>query len=139
MESIIVLAIVIGGSIGLGFAISGIMNFCIDRKEAKRKKAHPQLWVWFDEIEETQTSEVHYHNDNITPLKKQIDVILANWNYYTTTTKSQKEKELEELRKELELHETVYRAMCAETQKIRDKIHNYVETNDLEWARKWGW
>lgn len=139
MESIIALVIVIGGSIVLALAISGIMNFCIDRKEAKRKKAHPQLWVWFDEINASQCSEIHYHNENITPLKKKIDSILANWDYYSTATKSEKEQELELLRQQMEAYMVVYKVMCAETQKIRDKIHNYVEQNGLEWARSWGW
>lgn len=139
MEGIIVLAITLGGSVALALAISSFISLCYDVTEKKRKKAHPQLWVWFDEINETQSAEVHYHNDNITPLRNQIDRILANWNYYPTETKSQKEEELETLRKRMEAHMIVYKTMCAETQKIRDKIHNYVETNDLKWARDWGW
>ncbi len=142
MDILIALAVVVGiivVSVGLSFGVGGIVNLCFTVAENKRKKAHPQLWSWFAEIDNTMRKEVNYHNDNITPLKRQIDAILANWSYYSADTRSQKEKELEELRKELEIHEAVYCAMSAETQKIRDKIHNYVEENDLEWARQWGW
>lgn len=139
MEAIIVLVIIVGGSVALGFAISNIINLCYDYTEAKRKKAHPDLWVWFDECNEAGDAECLYHNDNIAPLKRKIDNIIKNWNYYTAETKSQKEQELENLRKQLETHNAIYSAMCAETKKIRDKIHNYVEQHDLDWARSWGW
>lgn len=139
MTEFIAFIVLIGGSILFAVAISEGINLCYDITEKKRKRAHPQLWVWFDEINETQSAEVHYHNDNITPIRRKIDGILANWNYYPAETKSQKEIELEELRKQMEVHTAVYKTMCAETQKIRDKIHNYVEANDLKWARNWGW
>ena len=76
MEAIIVLVIIVGGSVALGFAISNIINLCYDYTEAKRKKAHPDLWVWFDESNEARNAECHYHNDNIAPLKRKIDNII---------------------------------------------------------------
>ena len=139
MEAIIVMAIIIGGSVALGVAINAIIEWYYNLIDTKRKKAHPDLWTWFDECDEAGSAECHYYNDNIAPLKRKIDNIIKNWNYYTAETKSQKEQELENLRKELETHELVYSMMCAETQKIRDKIHNYVEQHDLDWARQWGW
>lgn len=123
----------------LGLFVGWLWEHLANVREKNYQKAHPQLWVWFDEVDDNVCAEVHYHNDNITPLKKQIDSILAQWNYYTAETKSQKENELEDLRNKLEIHEIIYQSMCAETQKIRDKIHTYVEENNLEWARKWGW
>lgn len=139
MEAIIVLVIIIGSSVIFGLVVNAIIEWCYDYTEAKRKKAHPDLWVWFDECDKAGKAECHYHNDNIAPLKRKIDNIIKNWNYYTAETKSQKEQELENLRKQLETHELVYSMMCAETQDIRDKIHNYVEQHDLDWARRWGW
>lgn len=139
MEAIIILAIIIGGSVALGLAVSAIIEWCYDLTEAKRKKAHPDLWAWFDECDKAGMAECYYYNDNIAPLKKKIDSIIENWNYYTADTKSQKKRELENLCQQLEAHDVIYSAMCAETYKIRDKIHNYVEQHDLDWARHWGW
>ena len=139
MEAIIVLIIVIGGSVGISLAISAIIEWHYNLTEAKRKEAHLDLWTWFDECNEAGSAECRYYNDNIAPLKRTIDNIIKNWDYYTAETKSQKEQELENLRKRLETYDAIYSVMCAETQKIRDKIHNYVEQHNLDWARHWGW
>ena len=139
MDGIIALAIILAACFVLAIVPCAIVNAIQDRIEAKRKKAHPHLWMLFDECDKAGSAECHYHNDNIAPLKRKIDNIIKNWNYYTAETKSQKEQELENLRKQLETHELVYSMMCAETQDIRDKIHNYVAQHDLKWAKKWGW
>lgn len=139
LAAALVTAVLIGGSVGLSFAICGIINWRMDRTEAKRKQAHPDLWVWFEECDEAGHAQCVHHNSKIAPLKRKVDAILSEWNYYTEETKSKKEIELEELRKDIEAHEVVYAELCEKTEAIRTKIHNYVEENDLGWAREWGW
>ena len=139
MAGLAALLLTVGGSVGLSLAISGIINWCTDRTEVKRKQTHPDLWVWFEECDEAGHAQCVHHNSKIAPLKRKVDAILSEWNYYTEETKSKKEIELEELRKDIEAHEVVYAELCEKTEAIRTKIHNYVEENDLEWARKWGW
>ena len=139
LAALLVTAVVLGGSIGLAFAICGIINWRMDRTETKRKQAHPNLWVWFEECDEAGAEECRWYNAQIAPLKKKVDAILREWDYYPTDTKSKKEEELENLRKAIESANKVYTVMHNKTEAIRTKIHNYVEENDLEWARKWGW
>lgn len=142
MDILIALAIVVGiiaVSVSLSFGIGDIVNLCVKTIEDKRKKAHPQLWHWFDECNEAVQEECRWHNAQIAPLKKKIDTILREWNYYTAEAKLQKEEELENLRKAIESADKVYVKMHNKTEVIRSKIHNYVEEHDLEWARYWGW
>lgn len=139
MEGLLVLLGIIVVSVGLSLGISGIINLCYEVTEDKRKKAHPQLWVWFDECNEAGHEECRWHNAQIAPLKNKVDAILREWNYYSAETKSQKEIELENLRKAIESADVVYREMHNKTEAIRSKIHDYVEEHDLDWARHWGW
>ena len=139
MEGLLVLLGIIVVSVGLSLGISGIINLCYDVTEDRRKKAHPQLWVWFDECNEAGQEECRWHNAQIAPLKNKVDAILREWDYYTAETKLKKEEELENLRKAIESADVVYREMHNKTEAIRSKIHDYVEEHDLDWARHWGW
>lgn len=142
IDLLIALGVVIGivvVAVGLSFGIGGIVNGCIAIIEEKRKKAHPQLWIWFDECNEAGEEECRWHNAQVLPLKQKIDKILHDWDYYSTDTKRAKEEELENLRKAHESANQVYFEMGLRTASIREKIHNYVEEHDLEWARHWGW
>lgn len=139
MEGVLIFLGIIIVSVGLSLAISGTINLCYNLTEKKRKKAHPQLWVWFDECNDAGQEECRWHNAQIAPLKNKIDAILREWDYYTAETKLQKEEELENLRKAIESADKVYIEMHNKTEAIRSKIHDYVEEHDLEWARHWGW
>lgn len=130
---------IIAVSVGLSFGISGIVNLCIKITENKRRKAHPKMWKWMKECNEKGKESSRWYNAMVKPLKDKIDTILREWDYYSTETKSQKEEELENLRKAMENAMEVYNEMCADTQALREAIHEYVEEHDLEWARHWGW
>lgn len=137
--ALIIVVSIIAVSVGLSFGIGGIINLCFNITEKKRKKAHPQLWVWFDECDDAILEECRWHNSMIKPLKDKVDAILREWDYYTAETKLHKEEELENLRKVIESANKVYIEMHNKTETIRSKIHGYVEEHDLEWARHWGW
>lgn len=142
LDFILAIALVVGivaVSVGLSFGIGGIANLCIKITETKRKKAHPELWRWMKDCNEKGQEECRWYNAMVKPLKDKIDTILREWDYYSAETKSQKEEELENLRKAMESAMEVYNEMRADTQTLRDAIHNYVEEHDLEWARHWGW
>ena len=139
MEGILILLGIIAVSVVLSLAISGTINLCYDLTEKKRKETHPQLWVWFDECHEAGQKECEWHNSKVLPLKRKIDSILHDWDYYSTDTKRAKEEELESLRKAHESANQVYFELGLQTASIREKIHRYVEEHDLEWARHWGW
>ena len=138
MEGLLILLGIIIVSVGLSLGISGIINLCYNVTEDRRKKAHPQLWIWFDECNEAGQKECEWHNSKVLPLKQKIDHILHDWDYYSADTKRAKEEELESLRKAHESVNQVYFELGLQTASIREKIHRYVEEHDLDWARHWG-
>ena len=122
-----------------GWVIFKILDKIADRKDAERRREHPELYRLFDEVNHKCSECCHWHNENITPLKKEIDRILADWNYYTDARREQKEAELKRLREELQVAEAMDNALESELVELREKTRDYVKTHDLEWARKWGW
>ena len=116
-----------------------ILDKAADRKDAERQREHPELYRLFDEVNEKCSECCHWHNENIVPLKKEIDRILADWNYYTDARREQKEVELKKLREELQVAQTMDNVLHSELVELREKTRDYVRTHDLEWARKWGW
>lgn len=139
MEAIIITAMLVIAYIGLSWGGCKFIEFCGSLIEKKRKKDYPSFWVWLEECNEAGQEECRWHNTQIAPLKNKVDAILREWNYYSTETRIQKEAELENLRKAIESADAVYREMHNKTEAIRDKIHNYVEQNNLKWAKRWGW
>ena len=129
------IAIFILGSVIVWFITSKVM----DIKEARRKKAHPQLWDWFNECDTLSIESVNWYNREIAPLKREIDRLLRDLDYLPKEQRAKREEELESLRVRVHDAKTVNDTMNRKTQDVRDKIHKYVEDNDLEWARKWGW
>ena len=116
-----------------------ILDKVADRRDAKRKREHPELYRLFDEVNEKCSECCHWHNENIAPLKKEIDRILADWNYYTDARREQKEAELKKLREQLQVAQTIDNVLESELVELREKTRDYVKAHDLEWARKWGW
>lgn len=122
-----------------GWVIVKILDKIADHRDAERRKAHPELYWLFDEVDKKCGECCHWHNENIAPLKKEIDRILADWNYYTDARREQKEVELKRLREELQVAEAMDNVLESELVELREKTRDYVKAHDLEWARKWGW
>lgn len=134
-----VFVIIIGFIVLMSWISYKIMCAIDDRKDAKRRKAHPDLYRWFDEADEKGSECIRWHNREIAPRKRQIDAILRDWDYYTAEERAQKEKELEELRNRIYLANITDRTLEEEREAICNKIRKYVADNNLEWAKKWGW
>ena len=124
---------------GIVWIVFKILDKIADRRDAERQREHPELYRLFDEVNEKCSECCHWHNENIVPLKKEIDRILADWNYYTDTRREQKEAELKRLREDLQVAQTMDNVLNSELVELREKTRDYVRTHDLEWARKWGW
>lgn len=116
-----------------------ILDKIADHKDAERRREHPELYRLFDEVDEKCSESCRWHNKNIAPLKKEIDKILADWNYYTDARREEKETELKRLREDLQVAQTMYNVINSELVELREKARDYVRTHNLEWARKWGW
>lgn len=132
-------AVLIAVPVGGGFILFKILDKIADNRDAKRKREHPELYRLFDEVNHKCSECCHWYNENIAPLKKEIDRILADWNYYTDTRREQKEAELKKLREELQIAEAKDNILESELVELREQTRDYVKTHDLEWARKWGW
>ena len=122
-----------------GWAFYKLLDKIADHKDAERRKAHPELYRLFEEVSEKCSECCHWHNENITPLKKEIDKILADWNYYTDAKREEKEAELKKLRKKLQIAQIIHNVLENELAELREKTKDYVKTHSLEWAKKWGW
>lgn len=131
--------IVIALCLGLSLAIAGICNGIEKRVETKRKKAHPDLFKWFEECDEKASDSVRWYNKEIAPLKRKVDAIISEMSYYPASVKVRKEAELEELRNQIHVATMTYEALEEQVQEVRTRIHNYVEEHDLKWAKNWGW
>ena len=142
MEAIIALAIT-AGFIALVIIYAWMTNKIIgwhyDRQDAKRRLAHPELYRLFDAVNEKASEGIHWRNEQIYPKKKRVDYILAELPYCIPEERAKKEQELEDLRIAIHTATIIDRVLESELQELRNKVKEYVEKHDLEWARKWGW
>jgi predicted nucleic acid-binding Zn-ribbon protein len=120
-------------------AIIKVDNWRYDRREAKRRQAHPQLYLLFDECEEAGRQSCMWYNEQIAPLKREVDAILKEIDYYPAEQRAEKEAELEDLRKRIYVAQAIKKSLEEKVEEVRTKIKKYVADNNLEWAKKWGW
>ena len=120
-------------------AIIKVDNWRYDRRDAKRRQAHPQLYLWFDECEEAGRQSCMWYNEQIAPLKREVDAILKEIDYYPAEQRVEKEVELEELRKRIYVAQAIKKSLEEKVEEVRTKIKKYVADNNLEWAKRWGW
>lgn len=114
-------------------------NWRYDRRDAKRRQAHPQLYLWFNECEEVGRQSCMWYNEQIAPLKREVDAILREIDYYPAEQRAEKEAELEELRKRIYVAQCIEKSLDEKVAEVKTKIKKYVADNDLEWAKQWGW
>ena len=114
-------------------------NWRYDRRDAKRRAEHPQLYLWFDECEEAGRQSCLWYNEQIAPLKRKIDAILKEIDYYPAEQRAEKEAELEELRKRIYVAQATKKDLEEKVEEVKTKIKKYVADNNLDWAKKWGW
>ena len=116
------------------YVINKIINWYYDRQDTKRRLAHPELYRLFDAVNEKASEGIHWRNEQIYPKKKQVDIILTELPYCIPTEKARKEQELGDLRTATLIDNAIERELI----ELRKKIKEYIETHDLEWARKCG-
>ena len=121
------------------YVANKVINWSYDRQDTKRRLAHPELYRLFDAVNEKVSEGIHWRNEQIYPKKKQVDIILAELPYCTPTERAKKEQELEDLRTAIYTATLIDNEVERELTELRKKIKEYIETHDLEWARKWGW
>ena len=131
----LVLIIVI--SVAGANALYWVIDKCCKKVEAKRKAEHPELFKLFEMVYERSTMSCQWFNKEIAPRKRQVDAILKEWNYYTEKTKSEKEKELEELREAIELARVTENLIDGELRDLRQQVRDYITAHEIKWANGW--
>lgn len=139
LMSLAVVAGVVAVSAVATIAIIKVDNWRYDRRDAKRRQAHPQLYLWFSECEEAGRQSCMWYNEQIAPLKREVDAILKEIDYYPAEQRAEKEAELEELRKRIYVAQAIKKSLEEKMEEVKTKIKKYVADNNLEWAKKRGW
>lgn len=142
MEALVFFGFITGLALFLAIltiTIIKVDNWRYDRKDAKRRAEHPQLYLWFDECEEAGRQSCMWYNEQIAPLKREVDAILKEIDYYPAEQRAEKEAELEELRKRIYVAQAIKKSLEEKVEEVKTKIKKYVADNNLEWAKKWGW
>ena len=142
MEALVFFGVITGLALFIAIltiTLIKVDNWRYDRRDAKRRAEHPQLYLWFDECEEAGRQSCLWYNEQIAPLKRKVDAILKEIDYYPTEQRAEKEAELEELRKRIYVAQGIKKSLEEKVEEVRTKIKKYVDYNNLEWAKEWGW
>ena len=121
------------------FITDKTVGWYYDNQDKKRRREHPELFRLFDMVDEKAGECCHWYNEQIAPMKREIDNILKDWDYYTDARKEQKEAELKRLREDLQVAQTMDNALESELVELREQTKDYVKKHNVEWAKKMGW
>lgn len=130
------------GFIVLGFIAYGIGEaiVLIDKlKKKKLRKKYPELFALIDDVCDFGHESCSRHNATVPKLIKEIDRIEAELKYLPQWQVEIKNKKLEELRQDLYEAKLASKADSEELNKKRKLVSEYVEKNNLKFAKKWGW
>jgi hypothetical protein len=130
------------GFIVLGFIAYGIGEaiVLIDKlKKKKLRKKYPELFILIDDVCDFGHESCSRHNATVPKLIKEIDRIQEELKYLPQWQVEIKNKKLEELRQELYEAKLASKADSEELNKKRKIVSEYVEKNNLKFAKKWGW
>ena len=142
MEALVFFGVITGLALFIAIltiTLIKVDNWRYDRRDAKRRAEHPTLYLWFDECEEVGRQSCMWYNEQIAPLKRNVDAILKEIDYYPAEQRAEKEAELEELRKRIYVAQGIKKSLEEKVEEVRIKIKKSVADNNLEWAQKWGW
>lgn len=132
----------IAGLVALGFIIYGISEaiFFIDKlKKKKLQKKYPELFTLIDDALDFGHESCRRHNATVPKLIKEIDRIEEELKYLPQSQVEIKNKELEELKQKLYEANLASEADDKEFARRKKLVSEYVEKNNLKFAKKWGW
>ena len=116
------------------FKISDVLS---DRKEAKRRKEHPEFFRLYDEYDEKGNDACHFYNTEIVPRKRKVDALLKEEPYWPQEVREKKMEEIEKLRREIYFAEDDHKYMDRATENARQRVAEYVHTHNIKWAGDW--
>ena len=119
------------------FAEFKISDALSNRKEAKRRKEHPEFFRLYDEYDEKGNTACRFYNTEIAPRKREVDYMLKDEPYWPQEVREQKMEEVEKLRREIYTAECMDRALDKETEEAKKKVADYVRKHNITWAGDW--
>jgi hypothetical protein len=135
-EGILVMAAV-GGLLALI-----LIYICIDKLskyiDKKRREQHPMLFTLQEQTNEASERFWNWRTKEINTRKNKIDKILADMPYYPKEVKTQKEEEVEKLRREVYVAMTTEKVLKEELDKRRKATRDYIEKHNITWMENWG-
>lgn len=136
LSSVIIVVLIFAAII---FITDKTVGWYYDNQDKKRRREHPELFRLFDMVDEKAGECCHWYNEQIAPMKREIDNILKDWDYYTDARKEQKEAELKRLREDLQVAQTMDNVLESELVELREQTKDYVKKHNVEWAKQMGW
>lgn len=139
-EDVLVLLVVFGFfafialMVFLEFKIS---DFIHNRKEAKRRKEHPEFFRLYDEYSEKGEAACRFYNTEIAPRKRKVDYMLKEEPYWPREVWVEKMEEIEKLRQEIYTAESIDKGLDKETEEAKKKVADYVHAHNIKWAGDW--
>jgi hypothetical protein len=119
-----------------------LISICIDKVlnyiDQKKRKQHPMLFILKEQTDEASDRFWNWRTKEINARKKQIDKILADMPYYPKEVKTQKEEEVEKLRREVYVAMTTEKVLKEELDKCRKDTRDYIEKHNITWMKNWG-
>lgn len=122
------------GLFGFAFiciAIISIWGWVQTYKEKQKRKAHPYYFQKLKELNDLISESCSYYNTEIAPLKRLIDRILKEWDYYPEEMRERKTDELELYRRRIHEHQQVCDKMDMKKNELRAEMKAYNEKYHL--------
>lgn len=128
----------------IGLPIVGYTSIYIIYKynchvEAKREKEHYQLYTLYEARTEAIERRIKWEMDEVRPRKNEIDNILKSLKYLPKEKRKEEIAKLEKIRTDLQVANITLQVLEKEAVEIREKMEEYIDKYNLEWARKKGW
>jgi hypothetical protein len=132
MFEIIIGCVMMLGAVGLLIAVivDGIIE---DVRSKNERKNHPQFFEDAKALNELITREIHYFNNKVSPLKRLIDEIVAEWDYYPEEMKERKGADLELYRRRYQEEKVVVDSMNRQIDNERERLREYAKENNIRW------
>ena len=131
METVVFFAIV-GILVLFVCGAADIISLVYDKKELKKRMAHPKFYGWIAELDEMVYAEIYFRDTEISPLVREIDKITAEIPYLTIEHQIKMVGVLEEYKETLADRKYELKRMGFESAKLRNRIREYNKEHKLE-------
>ena len=112
--------------------VATIINVVWEHKELKKRLAHPKFYGWIAELNDMVYAEISFRDTEISPLKREIDKMIAEMPYLTAEKQVQMIGVLEEYKEALADRKYELKRMEFESEKLRHRIKEYNKEHNLE-------